>query len=162
MGIYNVGGTLYNRYITPQEKEEIMSRERELGTIVHTLEPIATLALIRSKLGNPDADIRPEPMVVVNGKNGLATVITEGVGWFADKNGGIPINFYAKNGYGSGGYVDVSEEELRGVISAETIDLAEHIRTFGDRLETNFYIWQQYAKGYDQTIMSVATATIEA
>ena len=139
-----------------------MSRERELGTIVHTLDENATLALIRNKLGNPDADIYPEPMVVVNGKNGLATVITEGVGWFADKDGGIPINFYARNGYGSGGYVDVTEEELCGVISDKTIDLADHIRTFGDRLETNFYIWQQYAKGYDQTIMSVATATIEA
>lgn len=138
-----------------------MSRERELGTIVHTLDPIATLALIRKKLDKPDADVTPDAMVVVNGEKGLATVITEGVGWFADANGGIPINFWSGN-YGSGGYVDVTEEELRGVISANTIDLADHIRTFGDRLETNFYIWQQYAKGYDQTIMSVATATIEA
>jgi hypothetical protein len=129
-----------------------MSRERTLGTIVHTLDENATLALIRNKLGKPDADIYPENTVVVNGEKGLATVIPEGVGWFADKNGGIPINFYTKNGYGSGGYVDVTEDELRGVISNETIDLAEHIRAFGDRLETNFYIWQQYAQGYPQTV----------
>ena len=147
--------------VSTQEKEKPMSRERELGTIVHTLDPITTLALIRKKLDKPDADVTPDAMVVVNGKNGLATVITEGVGWFADKDGGIPINFYA-GGYGSGGYVDVTEEELRGVISDKTIDLADHIRTFGDRLETNFYIWQQYAKGYDQSIMSVANATMEA
>ena len=135
-----------------------MSRER--GTIVHTLDENSALALIRSKLGKPDADVTPENMVVVNGRNGLATVITEGVGWFADKNGGIPINFYSGN-YGSGGYVDVTEEELRGVISNETVDLADHIRVFGDRLETNFYIWQQYANGYDQS-MSVVNDTMVA
>lgn len=128
---------------------------REYGTVVHTLDENATLALIRNKLGKPDADVTPENMVVVNGKNGLATVITEGVGWYADKDGGIPINFWS-GGYGSGGYVDVTEEELRGVISEETVDLADHIRAFGDRLETNFYIWQQYAKGYDQSMSVVA------
>ncbi len=132
-----------------------MSRERATGTVVHLLDENATLALIRNKLGKPDADVTPEYMVVVNGKNGLATVITEGVGWFADANGGIPINFHSGN-YGSGGYVDVTEEELRGVISDKTIDLADFVRTFGDRLETNFYIWQQYAKGYDQSMSVVA------
>ena len=137
-----------------------MSREREYGTVVHLLDQDLALALIRKKLDNPNADVKPEQMVIVNGEKGLATVITEGVGWFADANGGIPINFWS-GGYGSGGYVDVTVEELRTVISTETIDLADHIRAFGDRLETNFYIWQQYAKGYPQDKMSVVSGIME-
>lgn len=137
-----------------------MSRydDRLKGFMVHLLDENSALALIRNKLGNENAEVTPERMVVINGKNGLATVGDEGVGWNADKQGGIPINFRS-GGYGSGGYVDVTEDELRGVISTETIDLADHIRTFGDRLENNFYIWVQYGKGYDQT-MSVATDTM--
>ncbi len=38
------------------------------------------------------------------------------------------------------------------LISTETIDLADFVRTFGDRLENNFYLWVNYAKGHDQTI----------
>ena len=138
-----------------------MSREREYGTVVHLLDQDLALALIRKKLDNPNADVKPEQMVVVNGEKGLATVITEGVGWFADANGGIPINFYSGN-YGSGGYVDVTVEELRTVISNETIDLADHIRVFGDRLETNLYVWQQYAKKFPQDKMSLVDATLVA
>jgi hypothetical protein len=121
-----------------------MSRER--GTLVFKMDENATLALIRNKLGKPDADVRPDTMVVAMGKNGPATICREGVGWWADANGGIPINFYSGN-YGSGGFVDVTAEELLGVTTEETMDLADFINSFGDRLETNFYLWQQYIKG---------------
>jgi hypothetical protein len=97
-------------------------------------------------------------MAIVNGKNGLATVLDEGVGWFADKNGKLPINYWGKNG--NNGYLDITVEELYPLISDETIDLADHVRIFGDRLETNLYIWQNYAKGYPQDKMSVVPATM--
>jgi hypothetical protein len=138
-----------------------MSRyeDRVKGNVVHLLDEVSALALIRNKLGNENAEVTAEEMVVVNGKNGLATVITEGVGWWADKDGGIPINFRSGS-YGQGGYVDVTEEELRGVISNKTIDLADFVRVFGDRLENNFYGWVGYARGYDQS-MSVVSDTME-
>lgn len=137
-----------------------MARENDI--IVHVIDTVKATAFIKERLNAPeDSEIQAERMAIVNGKNGLATVITEGVGWFADKNGGIPINFYS-GGYGSGGYIDITEDELRSLISSEVVNLADHIRSFGDRLETNFYIWRQYALGYPQDKMSLVNATMVA
>lgn len=137
-----------------------MSRETDI--VVHLIDRDKARDLIIKKRGfEADAPIHAEYMVVVNGEKGLATVITEGVGWYADKDGGIPINYWTGQ-YGGGGYVDITEDELRTIISDETVNLAEHIRTFGDRLETNFYIWRQYALGYPQDKMSLVNATMVA
>jgi hypothetical protein len=147
-----------------QEKEKPMSQDRyssrTFGTIVHVLDVEKATEFIKNRFEDPEANITAERMAIVNGDRGLATVITEGVGWFADKEGGIPINYYGKNG--NNGYIDVTAEELQTLISDETIDLADHVRVFGDRLETNLYIWQSYAKGYPQDKMSLVTATMVA
>jgi hypothetical protein len=132
--------------------------QRTFGTIVHILDVEKATAFIKERFEAPDLDITADPMAIVNGKNGLATVITEGVGWYADKNGKLPINYWGKNG--NNGYLDITVEELYPLISDETIDLADHVRIFGDRLETNLYIWQSYAKGYPQDKMSVVPATM--
>ena len=137
-----------------------MSRENDI--VVHVIDTVKATAFIKERLNAPeDSNIEADRMAIVNGKNGLATVVTEGVGWFADKNGGIPINYYSGN-YGSGGYIDITEDELKSLISAEVVNLADHIRSFGDRLETNFYIWRQYALGYPQDKMSLVNATMVA
>jgi hypothetical protein len=133
---------------------------RTFGTIVHVLDVEKATKFIKDRFEDPEANITAERMAIVNGEKGLATVITEGVGWFADKDGGIPINYWGKNG--NNGYIDVTAEELKTLISDETIDLADHVRVFGDRLETNLYIWQSYAKGYPQDKMSVVGATMVA
>jgi len=133
---------------------------RTKGTIVHVLDVEKATAFIKEKFDNPDANITAERMAIVNGKNGVATVIDEGVGWFADKNGKLPINYWGING--SGGYLDITPEELMPLISDETIDLADHVRIFGDRLETNLNIWQNYAKGYPQDKMSVVAGIMVA
>jgi hypothetical protein len=137
-----------------------MSRETDI--VVHVIDTTKATAFIKERLNAPaDSNIEADRMAVVNGRNGLATVLTEGVGWFADKNGGIPINYYSGN-YGSGGYIDITEDELRSLIADETVNLADHIRAFGDRLETNFYVWRQYALGYPQDKMSLVNATMVA
>jgi hypothetical protein len=147
------------RQLIIQPKENKMDRyeKRIKGTVVHLLDPIKTATLIKSRYSNQDTEIKAEPMVVVNGRNGLATVVSEGVGWYADENGKLPVNYYA--GDFNSGYQDITVEELMPLISDETIDLADFVRIFGDRLETNLSLWQNYAKGYEQS-MSVATATI--
>lgn len=139
-----------------------MSRkdERVRGTILHKLDADKQIALIKQRFNNPDADIHAEPMLVAMGKSGIATICNEGVGWFADKEGKLPINYWGKNG--NSGYLDITPEELLPLISDETEDLADFVRAFGDRLETNFYIWQQYAKGYQQDKMSLVNATMVA
>ena len=131
---------------------------RTFGTVVHVIDVEKATAFIKERFENPEVNITAERMAIVNGKNGLATVLDEGVGWFADKDGGIPINYWGKNG--NSGYIDVTADELRTLISDETIDLADHIRVFGDRLETNLYVWQQYAKKFPQDKMSLVNATM--
>jgi hypothetical protein len=137
-----------------------MSRETDI--VVHVIDTVKATAFIKERLNAPeDSQIEADRMAVINGERGLATVLTEGVGWFADKNGGIPINYWSGN-YGSGGYIDITEDELRSLISDETVNLADHIRSFGDRLETNFAVWRRYALGYVQDKMSLVNATMVA
>lgn len=135
-----------------------MSRpERIRGTVVHLLDPEKTTKFLQTRLDNPD--VVSSPMVVANGNKGIATICGEGVGWFVDEKGLLPIDYYS-GAYG-GGYLDITPEELMPLISDKTIDLADFVRTFGDRLENNFYLWVNYTKGYDQS-MSVPTATMVA
>jgi hypothetical protein len=129
--------------------------ERIRGTVVHLLDPEKTTEFLQNKLNN--SEITHDPMVVANGNKGIATVCSEGVGWFVDDNGLLPVNYHVGQ-FGSG-YVDITPEELMPLISDETIDLADFIRSFGDRLENNFYSWVNYTRNHDQS-MSVATATI--
>lgn len=134
--------------------------DRTRGTIVHVIDVEKATEFIKNRFEAPDLDITAERMAIVNGEKGLATVITEGVGWYADAQGGIPINYWGKNG--NNGYIDITADELRTLISDETIDLADHVRVFGDRLETNLEIWQGYAYGYPQDKMSLVNATMVA
>ena len=52
-------------------------------------------------------------------------------------------------------------EAFAPILALETTDLADFVRIFGDRLETNLYIWQSYAKGYPQDKMSVVAGIME-
>ena len=136
-----------------------MSRETDI--VVHVIDVEKATAFIKERIGAPaDYNITAEEMAVVNGAKGPATVLDEGVGWYADANGGIPINYWGING--TGGYIDITVEELSSLISDKTVNLADHIRSFGDRLETNFSIWRRYGLGYPQDKMSVANATMVA
>lgn len=121
---------------------------RKKGVEVFLLDREATTALIRSRYSNASTDLTADPMVVVNGDKGLAVVCTEGVGWWADEHGKFPVNYSLDFG---GGYLDITLDELLPLISTTTIDLADFVRVFGDRLEMNLALWQNYAKGYDQT-----------
>ena len=132
---------------------------RTKGTVCHILDVEKATAFLKEKLDAPDVDFSAEPMAIVNGENGVATLLGEGVGWYADKNGKLPINYYGKNGMA--GYLDITPEELAPLISDETTDLADFVRIFGDRLETNLAIWQYYAKGYPQDKMSVVAGIME-
>ncbi len=126
--------------------------ERVRGNVVHLLDPEKTTKFLQTRLDN--TEITYDPMVVVNGDKGIATVCTEGVGWFIDGEGLLPVNYHVGQ-FGSG-YLDITPEELMPLISNETIDLADFIRSFGDRLENNFYSWVGYARGWNQEIAVMA------
>lgn len=87
------------------------------------------------------------PLVIANDSKSKSTdpdrqyaiVCTEGVGWEADDFGRISVPI-RNNGF-SYQRVDIYAKVLWDLRTGEQVDLADHVRTFGDRLETNFSIW---------------------
>ena len=133
--------------------------DRPKGIFVQLLDVEKATQYIKDYWNDQTFDITAEAMAVVNGEKGLATLCSEGVGWFADKFGKVPINYWGKNG--QNGYIDIPAEDLPSLIHEKNfIDLADFIRNYNDRLENNFYQWKQYANGYEQ--MSQANATMVA
>lgn len=103
-----------------------------------------------------DPSIKAEEMAVVNGKKGVATVCNEGVGWFANDEGKFLLMGY----YGAYGEVNMyaTADELSSIMSDEFIYLDEFVRSFGDRLETNYEIWYDQAQGQSQQPYKVIEA----
>lgn len=133
---------------------------RKKGVLCHALHPEKTTNFIKETLGvGDDVEINAEVMLLVNGKNGVATLCDEGVGWFADAKGKLPLNYWGKNG--NNGYIDIYPEQLVPLIADTTMDLADFVRIFGDRLETNVSIWQNYADKFPQDKMSVVAGIME-
>ena len=111
-----------------------MKRERP-SIMVNKIDNSKLTELLISKRGRND--IEAESMVVVNTPKGLATICTEGVGWWE-----------GEKGYLVGGYVGfnnityyLTKDELLSVLSDEQTDLSQFINSFGDRLENNFDLW---------------------
>lgn len=77
-----------------------------------------------------------------NGK--LYVISTEGIGW------GLKDGTFVTNDYDPDAR-KWTPEELKAA-AGEEVDLADFIRTFGDRLERNFSIWRHALTGdYDPT-----------
>jgi hypothetical protein len=76
------------------------------------------------------------------GRDVFVLINEEGVGYTADEMDRASVLYYA-NGYGSTGWIDIHQRVIEGCLTGEEIDLADVIREFGDRLETNFYLWYQ-------------------
>jgi hypothetical protein len=126
--------------------------------LVNRLDGDKATALIRSQtVPNLAPDAVAEDMVVINTPRGLATVCTEGVGWFANDDGEYLLGAFI--GYHETSYM-ITEDELKSCILGEMIDLKDFINVFGDRLETNFTIWYNQAKSTPQDIMSVGTGNL--
>lgn len=63
-------------------------------------------------------------------------ICSEGVGWECNERGLILV----PTGDGDGG-IYVSGTVLQKLKNGKQVDLADHVRTFGDRLENNFDLW---------------------
>lgn len=70
-----------------------------------------------------------------------AVVCTEGVGWSCDMNGRIHIPL--RCGWSGQQDVEIAPKVLLACVAGEQVDLADHVRSFGDRLETNFSLWYE-------------------
>jgi hypothetical protein len=88
------------------------------------------------------------PLLMVETKtHGPAIVMTEGVGYWQGEGKDVinaPIRWDAM-GFGD---VDIPTEILVAAAeNGEEVDLADHIRVFGSRLENNFFEWFEEVTG---------------
>jgi len=86
--------------------------------------------------------IDPEHAILIYNKSGKPAVVnTEGVGSY-EEDGGISV------WYSYGYYLDTVDIEVETLEQATThteFQLGEFIRTFGDRLESNFSQWHRWS-----------------
>ena len=80
-----------------------------------------------------------------------AVICTEGVGWRSQPDQRILIPL--QQGWGGSNTVDLSwrllrdiavnpgDKPMKGIYEPNLIDFKDHVRTFGERLESNFWMW---------------------
>ena len=78
----------------------------------------------------------------VFGDNKYALVCSEGVGWEQDTYGclEVPTNIGQMGMWN--GRVFISVDTVKECLTDQTVDIADYIRVFGDRLDSNCSLWQ--------------------
>jgi len=89
----------------------------------------------------------------VFGDNKYALVCTEGVGWEQDTYGclEVPTNIGQMGLWN--GRVFISVDTVKECLTDQTADISEYIRTFGDRLDNNCWLWQSKMSVAEDTIV---------
>lgn len=119
---------------------------RTRGTIAIEIPRSALKALIAEKAGIEAKEVRPEQTFLLDRGEGLypryAIVNTEGVGQ-VEPDEGAPFQVYTEtlDGY----YLAPADKLVAAASEGWPHDLADVIRTFGARLESNFHLWQEWA-----------------
>ena len=109
---------------------------RTPGVIVHLLDRDLLSAACG---GRVPADSFMHTGIIHSKNDGYRTINTEGVSDKRDDHGKIAV--YVNYG----GWIDFSYSEIADCVSGETIDLSSFVRTFGDRLESNFALAYRWA-----------------
>lgn len=73
-----------------------------------------------------------------------AVINSEGVGHFADKDGTARVYFWLDANYMDS--VELDLPTIDGCMDGGHVDIADFIRTFGDRLHANHYAWYSWAR----------------
>ena len=102
-------------------------------------------------LERPDLTIWPDLVVGYDqakaswdeGRN-MVMICSEGVGWSCNSWGRINVPVYLDKDRWNDSYVEISTKVISKFVTEETVDLADHIRVFGDRLESNFSTWKYH------------------
>jgi hypothetical protein len=78
-------------------------------------------------------------LLVYTAAEGPCVLLTEGVGYPPSAEGTISIpTIY---GFAGWGWCEVPTEAVVACATDEVVDIADHIRVFGARLESNFALW---------------------
>ena len=146
--------------------------ERTFGFIAHKLDLIglAELAkdyfkLVHGRTIAPDDYFAVEPIVIVKtsetgrwGTSRLATICSEGVGWVENQDSGLVSVMLNLSEFSM---CDVAMElhprVIARYITGEQVDLADWVRVFGGRLETNLNVWQGSMREVEQDFSGYLT-----
>lgn len=146
--------------------------ERKYGQLVRRLDSDKLLALgievLTAQYGELDQTARVEPLVLVQTKDAsvwwdsperdrrLAVICSEGVGWKEDDKTGL-VTFYVDFGWTGNNSlkVQVHPRRIKECLTDETVDLADFIRNYNDRLESNFDLWSYEIRGVPQFAQEV-------
>lgn len=86
-----------------------------------------------------------EPFAVAEKDGTMYVVCNEGVGWEITDEDPLEIDLYSHKGNSFGIFpvmsASLKPEDVRNRTTDTEVDLADHIRTFGARLESNFSQW---------------------
>jgi hypothetical protein len=142
--VHQTGGLL-------REKEETMTRNnRERGATGYVLDTDKLTKALRRITGVENAQAWGNPVLVYGEGESWAVVNTEGVGGVAD-NYDKPARVWWDRDLGDG-YFDarlgddlVPFNDIQSCVTGESADLADHVRTFGARLDNNHAIWYEFA-----------------
>lgn len=126
---------------------------RKPGAVGLLLDPTVILGYVHSQLTeheceSPDdlsqcSSVRVEPLLLLQSPIGeLAIIGSEGVGDAVEEElGKVPA--YVAIGW-SYQRVELPHDVIQQAITGEGADVAGHIRLFGDRLDTNAYLWRRF------------------
>lgn len=127
---------------------------RRAGYEVNLLDNDKLTALIRERVVTIHGASQEDSLrytagrgVLVKTAKGIAYICGEGVGWWAEDDGAIEVEFSSGM---SIGYTAIPLDDVVACISSETVELRDFVRVFGDRLDTNCYLWQSEITGIEQ------------
>tara|TARA_R110001606_G_C14898706_1_gene593691 strand:+ start:67 stop:492 length:426 start_codon:yes stop_codon:yes gene_type:complete len=124
-----------------------VARDELRALIVSALDKAQTSS-IKSEV-DPESFHPEECIIIANTQGAPALVNTEGVGGFANLTKGSKATIEVWFSIGEYGYLRSIDLPVHDVIALSTStphDLADFIRTFGDRLDTNHSLWYNWAK----------------
>jgi hypothetical protein len=137
------------------------NRERGILLNVLDLSALAPAALEYAQREYPESgftSVEPGfgPYGVADTDHGLFVVCNEGVGWEVTGDKPLAVECYGETKVDGkvtsfsmlpACVVYLTPAQVRGAVTEETIDLADLVRRFGDRLEVNFSIWHHKISG---------------
>lgn len=128
--------------------------ERARGITLTLLDLTHVTAQARKEIApaepNPqevDVSLGFEPYAMAEHGGKLYVVCHEGVGWEVTDDDPFPLDLYVSRP----GHLAIAPrfsallrpEEVRAAATEQTVDLADHVRRFGSRLEANFWTWHR-------------------
>lgn len=121
--------------------------DRDRGVKLRTLD----LSVVQAQANDladgegKEAHIGFTPYAMAERAGRLFVICNEGVGWEVTDDKPLRLDLYLQ----SPGRIAIvpsyvaklSPDEVRSMATGPEVDLADHVRTFGDRLESNFWTW---------------------